>query len=305
MWKIIEHKRSEPLLDHFEIFNENIRAKIYPKLGASLQAFRVGNTDIIDGIPDENEGLEEYRLTYKSSVLCPFPNRVDAGKYGFDQQTHQLDINEKALNNAIHGLVYNQDFHLVEDHMDPQQASLLFRYDYKGDAPGYPFPYRLDLKYSFDKSGQLKMHFKVQNQGSKGLPIGLGWHPYFAVPELSEAHLEMKALKVLEVDQRMIPTEETEAKLETSIKVGEQFFDTAYILESGRCALSTKAYKATFEFGSPSGAYLQVYTPPHRKSIAIEPMTCVADSFNNKMGLIRLEGGEELEWEISVKVEES
>jgi aldose 1-epimerase len=34
--------------------------------------------------------------------------------------------------------------------------------------------------------------------------------------------------------------------------------------------------------------YLQVYTPPHRKSIAIENLSSAPDAFNNKMGLIAL-----------------
>jgi aldose 1-epimerase len=31
--------------------------------------------------------------------------------------------------------------------------------------------------------------------------------------------------------------------------------------------------------------YLQIYTPADRKTIAIEPMTCAADSLNNGLGL--------------------
>ena len=31
--------------------------------------------------------------------------------------------------------------------------------------------------------------------------------------------------------------------------------------------------------------FLQVFTPPHRQSIALEPMTCNIDAFNNQDGL--------------------
>jgi len=40
--------------------------------------------------------------------------------------------------------------------------------------------------------------------------------------------------------------------------------------------------------------YLQVFIPPDRMSIAIEPMTCNANAFNNKDGLITLSPGEVL-----------
>ncbi|MCB0643138.1 MAG: hypothetical protein KDC44_15925, partial [Phaeodactylibacter sp.] len=38
--------------------------------------------------------------------------------------------------------------------------------------------------------------------------------------------------------------------------------------------------------------FLQVFTPDHRQSIAIEPMTCNVDAFNNREGLIVLKPGE-------------
>ena len=35
--------------------------------------------------------------------------------------------------------------------------------------------------------------------------------------------------------------------------------------------------------------YLQVYTPDHRQSIAIENLSAAPDAFNNRMGLVTLE----------------
>jgi aldose 1-epimerase len=49
--------------------------------------------------------------------------------------------------------------------------------------------------------------------------------------------------------------------------------------------------------------FLQVYTPPHRNTIAIEPMTCLADAFNNKKGLIILKPSETASFSFGVKLE--
>ncbi|MGB0929923.1 MAG: hypothetical protein ACPGVB_04055, partial [Chitinophagales bacterium] len=38
--------------------------------------------------------------------------------------------------------------------------------------------------------------------------------------------------------------------------------------------------------------YFQIYIPPHRKSIAIEPMNCNIDAFNNGEGLTLLKVGQ-------------
>jgi aldose 1-epimerase len=46
------------------------------------------------------------------------------------------------------------------------------------------------------------------------------------------------------------------------------------------------------EVGESGFPYVQLFTPPHRTCLAIEPMTCNIDAFNNGEGLIRVESGE-------------
>jgi aldose 1-epimerase len=44
--------------------------------------------------------------------------------------------------------------------------------------------------------------------------------------------------------------------------------------------------------------YLQIYTPAHRKSIALETISAAPDSFNNKMGLEILKAGEGISFHV-------
>ena len=46
--------------------------------------------------------------------------------------------------------------------------------------------------------------------------------------------------------------------------------------------------------------YFQVFTPPHRESVALEPMSCNVDAFNNRQGLIALEPDKE--WKCKMEV---
>lgn len=48
--------------------------------------------------------------------------------------------------------------------------------------------------------------------------------------------------------------------------------------------------------------YLQLYIPPDRNSIAIEPMTCNIDAFNNHNGLITLQPKESFDAKYGVRV---
>jgi aldose 1-epimerase len=61
--------------------------------------------------------------------------------------------------------------------------------------------------------------------------------------------------------------------------------------DGNRCILSNGRLTLTVE---PDKSYpvLQVYTPPHRNSIALENLSGAPDNFNNGMGLVLLPPGE-------------
>lgn len=50
--------------------------------------------------------------------------------------------------------------------------------------------------------------------------------------------------------------------------------------------------------------FFQVFTPPHRESIALEPMSCNVDAFNNGQGLVSLEPDAEWKTRMEIKVKE-
>ena len=68
----------------------------------------------------------------------------------------------------------------------------------------------------------------------------------------------------------------------------------------GESDFNTDKYNLSLGFKYPEGTYLQIYTPEHRQSIAIEPMTCIANSFNNKIGFTELTPGKTDTWRIDL-----
>jgi aldose 1-epimerase len=136
------------------------------------------------------------------------------------------------------------------------------------------------------------------NHDSTAIPVGLGWHPYFVMSEnVADTSLKMpKSVQIL-IDERMLPTGEKQAysAFDTLTKIGDTKLDNGFfITETGKKAsviLESERGKLHYwqELGEKKWNFLQVFTPPHRKSIAIEPMTCNIDAFNNKDGLIMLE----------------
>jgi aldose 1-epimerase len=59
------------------------------------------------------------------------------------------------------------------------------------------------------------------------------------------------------------------------------------------CVVRNPKRKVQLEiYPEKSYPYLQIYTPDHRKSIAIENLSAAPDAFNNGLGLKVLEPGE-------------
>jgi aldose 1-epimerase len=47
--------------------------------------------------------------------------------------------------------------------------------------------------------------------------------------------------------------------------------------------------------------YIQIYTPPQRQSIAIEPMSSWPDAFNNKNSLLQIEPNQNVSLSYSIQ----
>lgn len=298
--KQISHANEQ--LSHVHIYNEKISAKLFPALGGSLQEFIVKDVPVIQGIQINKVGLEDYRLSYKSSILFPYPNRIDGGSYAYKGQTYQLPINDVDLNNNLHGLVFDKTFKISKLEASASSCQVEMDYDYPGDHLGFPFPYTLRLVYEIGTEGQLSLHFYVTNTGEDSFPYGIGWHPYFLSPDLSNSFLSFPSSRQIEQNERNIPTGQKETEFKEDERLENQFYDDAFVLHSGHCEFDNRSYLANLHFRHPKGTYLQIYTPPHRKSIAIEPMTCIANSFTNKIGFAELEPGQESHWSIELRI---
>lgn len=302
MYKIKITKNQNPLLNEVIISNKalNFESSIFPNLGASLQKLNCNKIELIDGISATTNGLETYKSKYNSAILFPFPNRISNGTYKFENTNHNLEINETALNNRLHGLVFNKSFTVKEQVASEKSAKIIFNYKYNGEVDGFPFPYNLELTYTFTKNN-VSLNFEVLNEGKTAFPFGIGWHPYFKVANLSDSTLDFEAKTQYLVDKNMIPTEETPLKFKTPLLIKNTFLDDCFITEKSNTSLKTNEFTINIDFSSKKPtSFLQVYTPETRDCIAIEPMTCAPNSFNNKNGLLILEARKTYNWKVDL-----
>ena len=79
------------------------KAEISLNKGGSISNLFINNKQIIKDL-----ATLDYEKTYASSIMFPFANRINNGKYTFMGEEFQLHCNEKKSNNALHGLIYNK-----------------------------------------------------------------------------------------------------------------------------------------------------------------------------------------------------
>jgi len=303
MFQITEKKHSNSLLNQLVISHSNtdFEAIIYPNLGASLQQLRIEKVSLLDGISCDNEGLNGYAGAYNSSFLFPFPNRIAKGKYAFEKKSYQLVCNENGRENAIHGCIDHTVFTLESKKCTSTHAEVTFNYKHRKKVVGFPFKFDCLITYRFTKAS-VAISLTVNNTDSASFPYGFGWHPYFLMDNFNESILSFDGDSQIDCDLEMIPNGRSKHGLPRAFKLKNHQFDTGFVQETSASSLETDTYKVSFTTSDNLEAYLQVYTPPHHKSIAIEPMTCIADSFNNKTGLRVLQPNETVTWDINMDI---
>ena len=258
--------------------NKATYAKIHLNLGGSLQELMLLNQQLIKDLHPLT-----YNNTFASAILFPFANRIADGSYVYDNKTYQLEINQKEENNALHGLIYNKSFELINQKITPEKAEVVLRYEELEPNEGFPFTYSIDLQYILTKDC-LDLNVTVKNTDTKKFPFTIGWHPYFISHNLFNSAVHFKSCKKFIFDKRNITQGIEEIAIDRTIFIENKTLDDCYDLDSNEIGFETPVYSFVLK-SSEKESFLQLYTPPYPNTIAIEPTTGISNSFNNGEGL--------------------
>lgn len=276
------HTVTENGLNYFVLQNasKTSSAKICIDQGARLLDLKLKGAAIITEIADF-----DYKDSYASSILFPFVSRIKKGEYSFDNIAHQLKCNDGK--NALHGLVYNKKFKLFEFEENKNNCAVTFNFIDKKGKKGFPFGYYISVTYALFEN-RLKVNVTVKNKDKKPFPFTLGWHPYFNADDLKNSSLSFKSDQKIKFSKSLVAKEVVAHKTPSIFKLGDKHLDDCFILNDSNVTFTTPAYKVEISSDAKEN-FLQLYTPKDKPLIAIEPMTGVSNSFNNKIGLQILE----------------
>jgi aldose 1-epimerase len=236
-------------------------------------------------------------------LLAPWPNRIDHGRYTFDGESYSLPVNERDLDNAIHGLVQWAPWEAAEH--ESHRVRLTHRL--LGHS-GYPFRLELSVEYTLDADG-LTVRQTARNTGTRAAPYGHGAHPYLTLGRpLDECELLITAGRYLQTDERAIPVREpldvagTPYDFREPRRIGTTAINNPYtaLTGDGRAwvRLSDGEHSVALWAG-PGHPWLEIYTRDEvpdetwRTGLGAEPMTCPPNAFVTGVDLIALKPGEQ------------
>lgn len=272
---------------------------ILPEYGALLHSFEFlvngEYINIIDNYSSREHVEEDLAISYKSSKLSPFVCRLRNGKYKIDDE--EFEFSKKFTDgNAIHGLLYNKPFKVVDEFADDQQANVTLRYHFKREDPGYPYDYVCEVRYTLMPQNILQVETIILNLDMVEIPLADGWHPYFQLGgPIDDYEFQISTDTMIEFDNGLIPTGELvpDETFTNATRIGNRQLDNCYVIkpvEQRPAALLYNPGNGVYVsiFTNSRYPYLQLYTPPNRKSMAIENLSAAPDCFNNGLGLVML-----------------
>ena len=286
-------------------------ALIDPECGGTvrrLQLCPVAAPDPVEVLWTEAERERDRCHTelFHGRILMPFADRIPAGRYRWNGREYRLPINDTEHGDAIHGFLYQSPLERVDGYgaTDGQPERSLRLSTVPAPRDGYPWSLRVELTYTL-LTDRFTLRFRVRNLAESPAPFCAGWHPYFLVPGEPTASIDTAGLRVaadryLEVDENLRLSGATPSvdgspydfrRLRT---IGATDLDIALTLphpERDAIVLAGPQRTISVQIG---GAYanVQLFIPPGRRAIAIEPISAPGAAFTDpSLGLTTIEPG--------------
>lgn len=236
-------------------------ADLDPDDGGGLTALRFAGRDVLVPAPAGSRLGGPFGAFW----MIPWANRLDGGRLG----PHRLPINRQAEDTAIHGLSRDRASQVAT--AAPDRVVL----DQAVDAAPYRYDARLVTTLS---AAGLSLDLSVTNTGEDPMPFGAGWHPWFVRP--AGTRLAFRATHRCTHDARRLPVA---AEPCTGLEGGEDAFlglDTHFAGWDGAATIGWPGLTLRIAATGALATNLQVYAPPDRAVLCVEPSSHLPDAAN-------------------------
>jgi aldose 1-epimerase len=274
-----------------------------------------------------------------AAMLVPYPNRI-RGKLSPDGKTitaivdgHHLSLPANshgpeagAEPHAMHGLILTSKFQDVKEH-NGLQESTVFAMLHAGDFGGHWLSStNVNIGMTL-KDQSLDVYIIAKNVGDVEDPMALGFHPYFQIPsgdrKQVRLHLpaDMRAIvnnyddvfptgRIVSVTGTQYDFTAPEGKALGDLFLDDSFTDLQHDPDgSATVELTDPAAKYGLRVRalSPHIKAIQVYAPPDKDFVAIEPQFNLADPYKRiwhgqDTGIVLLQPGKSTMWHVRIEL---
>jgi aldose 1-epimerase len=269
---------------------------------------------ILAGGPDDPYGNKSFSLG--GAILVPYANRI-RGKQSADGKTIDIEIAGKpvklpanwlgkspgAEKLAMHGMMLDSKFEDVNvtNNADESHVDGIF---HAGNFGGH-WPSSSDVSVRTTlRDSSVEMEVTVKNVGQEMLPVGVGWHPYFAIPsgDRQQARLHVPATHRVIVNNyndvfptgKIVPTSGSTYDFTAAggAPLKTQFLDESFIdlKRQPDGSVITELIDPASDYGlrvialSKEINAIQTYSPVDKSFLAIEPQFNLADPYGKEWG---------------------
>ncbi|MFT3942495.1 MAG: aldose-1-epimerase [Ancrocorticia sp.] len=270
-------------------------------VGAGIARFTHEGHGLISSHNDDG-----FAPAYMGKTLIPWPNRVAGGAYEVSGERHLLPVNDAEHHAALHGFMAWSEWEVVAEAADFVELKALV-----AARPGYPWTLTARVRYELEAASGLRYSLRVENVGGGGAPYGCASHPYISFDGalVDGYEISLPARSVLEVDGDLTPVGLREAgELGVDFRqarvLGSGSLDHAFTdLPEGEWELRIADTASGHAVALRTDArWIQLYSGEEigRTGLAVEPMTCAPNAFNNGLGLVWLAPGEAHDFSFSL-----
>ncbi|WP_232316556.1 aldose epimerase family protein [Candidatus Burkholderia verschuerenii] len=204
-----------------------------------------------------------------SYPLVPFSNRVrDSHFPGPDGETVRLAA-FPSMAHALHGFGQYADWRIERREADVVEM----RYEHRAGEHGWPWAFEAIQTIEMTDDGA-RLSMRVINRSSRVMPIGLGFHPYFAAVDAS---LDTKTLWRHEGEIAIEPTDETPVREHRREDQGYTRYLSGW---NGRATLRYADGRALDLKADGMLNHVVVHCPAGAGYLCVEPVSHVSDGFN-------------------------
>jgi aldose 1-epimerase len=269
-----------------------------------------------DELLDRREGLHAY--TDRGAVmgiplLHPWANRLAGYSYALHGRDVRLPPGPPLVHCEEHGLpihgllAASHYWELIALDADDDRARVHAALDFGAHSElmaAFPFRHEVMLEAALT-SARLTITTRIRATGGVPVPVSFGFHPYLRLPgsDRSSWQVALPARRHLLLDDRGVPTGESEERPATEFALADRHFDDGYdgLPDGAEFSVSdgSREITVTFERGYPVG---QVFAPPGSSFICFEPMTAPTNALLSGVDLRRVMPGREFTATFSIAV---